>query len=199
MAEEVLAAHEVCKSFGAVKALERVDLLLHEGEVLAVAGENGAGKSTLMKVIAGVHRADSGEIFLSGKKVLFNSPREALAAGISIIYQELNLFSNLSVAENIFIDRLPKKSGVLDWNRLHENTVKLLNDFNLEISPMQRAGELPIGMRQLVEILKAVSLNPKIIIMDEPTSALTPVEIEKLFAVIEQLRQRGAAILFISH
>jgi ABC-type sugar transport system ATPase subunit len=197
--DEVLSVHEISKSFGATKALNKVNLNLFTGEVLAIAGENGAGKSTLMKVIAGLYKPDYGEIFVSGEKVSFNSPREAFSAGISIIYQELNLFKNLSIAENIFIDRLPKKTGMIDWKKLKVETENLLNDFKITLSPMIKVGDLAVGLQQLIEILKAVCFKQKIVIMDEPTSALTSLEIEKLFLVIEELSKRGTTIIFISH
>lgn len=197
--DEVLSVREISKSFGGIKALEKIDLSLFRGEVLAVAGENGAGKSTLMKVIAGLYKPDHGEIFVSGEKVSFNSPRDAFSVGISIIYQELNLFSNLSIAENIFIDRMPKKAGKIDWKKLTVETENLLNDFKLKIPPMKKVMDLPIGLQQLIEILKAVSFKQQIVIMDEPTSALTSIEVEKLFLVIEELSKRGTAVIFISH
>lgn len=197
--DEVLSIRELSKNFGATEALKKVDLSLFPGEVVAIAGENGAGKSTLMKVIAGLYKPDEGEMFISGGKVSFNSPREAFSAGISMIYQELNLFKNLSIAENIFIDRLPIKSGRIDWNKLKVETENLLKDFKITLSPMTKVGDLPVGLQQLTEIFKAVSFNQKIVIMDEPTSALTQTEIENLFSVVEKLSKRGTTVIFISH
>jgi ribose transport system ATP-binding protein len=190
----------VSKGFPGVIALEDVDFELRLGEVHALIGENGAGKSTLIKIIAGVYRRDAGSMHIDGKEVDFRDPSEAIAQRIKVVYQELELIPNLSIAENVFLGEYPKTAfGSVDWHTLHEQTATLLADLGLEIDPGTLIKELRVPEQQLVEIARTLSRQAKIIIMDEPTSALSAGEIEKLFTVIRKLRQRGVGIIYVSH
>src|SRR5207244_287252 len=172
------------------------------GEVLAVVGENGAGKSTLMKILAGVHQADAGEILLAGRPVRFAGVRDALRAGISLIHQELNLADNLSVAANLFLGREPRLGGplgLLNPAALNRASERLLARVGLPVSPGTLVGRLAPGQRQLVEIARALSLEARVIIMDEPTSSLTQRETDRLYEVVIELKRHGVAVVFISH
>jgi ribose transport system ATP-binding protein len=194
------------KSFPGVVALDNVDLTVHSGEVHLLLGENGAGKSTLMKVLSGAYRKDAGTIAIDGRPVSVASPRDALALGIRVIYQELNLVPHLSAAENIFLGATPTKfAGLVDWRRLHSLTEGLFDDLGLTIPPGTPVKQLSLAQRQMVEIAKAVRSEPgedvggRILVMDEPTSALTAREVDALFALIERLRARGVSIIYITH
>src|SRR5262245_39259794 len=189
------------KTFPGVVALDGVDLTLEPGAVHMLLGENGAGKSTLMKVLSGAYRKDAGEIRVNGRPVEIGDPRDALALGIRVIYQELNLVEQLSVAENIFLGALPARvAGVVDWRTLHTNTERLLSDLGMSIDPRTRVSRLGLAHRQMVEIAKALAVSgTSILVMDEPTSALTTREVEQLFALIERLTSRGVAIVYITH
>ncbi|MEK8129195.1 sugar ABC transporter ATP-binding protein [Paenibacillus filicis] len=189
----------VTKSFFGVKALDQVNFNLQKGEVHALLGENGAGKSTLMKMIAGIHEPDEGEMILRGQPVRMTSPSVSQQHGISIIHQELNLNPYMSVAENIFIGREPHRLGFVDFAKMESESVKLLEQLGLEISPKAKVSTLSIGEQQIIEIIKALSLQAEILIMDEPTAVLTERESEKLFALIHQLKRQGVAIIYISH
>lgn len=196
----ILQMKKITKEFPGVKALDEVNLDVYEGEVLALIGENGAGKSTLMKIMSGVYSNDMGEIIYDGKDVSIKGPRHAQDMGIAIIHQELNLISQLSIAENIFIGREPVgKLGRIDWKKLNSDTQMLLDKLNVKQSPKELVGNLSIGQRQMVEIAKALSLNARVIIMDEPTDALTDTETESLFSVIRELKSEKKAIIYISH
>ncbi|MFF0484913.1 sugar ABC transporter ATP-binding protein [Streptomyces sp. NPDC004435] len=196
----VLALEGVTKSFGAVRALRGVSLHLYAGEAHALAGENGAGKSTLIKTLAGVHRPDTGTVLLDGQEVDFSGPADARDAGIAVIYQEPTLFPDLSVAENIFIGRQPRSSlGRVDHRRVREATASLFARLGVDLDPDQLARGLSIADQQLVEIAKALSFDARVLIMDEPTAALTGSEVARLFGVVKTLREQGSAILFISH
>jgi rhamnose transport system ATP-binding protein len=196
----VLALEGVSKSFGAVRALRAVSLPLFAGEVHALAGENGAGKSTLIKVLAGVHRPDAGTVLLDGAPVEFSGPADARDAGVAVIYQEPTLFPDLSVAENIFMGRQPTRSlGRVDHRAVHEAAAKLFARLGVAMDPDRPARGLSIADQQLVEIAKALSFDARVLIMDEPTAALTGSEVARLFAVVRTLRAQGAAVLFISH
>jgi rhamnose transport system ATP-binding protein len=200
MTVPVLALEGVSKSFGAVRALRSVSLALYAGEVHALAGENGAGKSTLIKTLAGVHRPDEGTVLLDGKPVEFAGPADARDAGVAVIYQEPTLFPDLSVAENIFMGRQPKRSlGRVDHRAVHDSAVALFNRLGVAMDPERPARGLSIADQQLVEIAKALSFDARVLIMDEPTAALTGSEVARLFAVVRTLREQGAAVLFISH
>ena len=187
------------KRFSGVHALKAVDLHVDEGEVLALLGENGAGKSTLMKILAGVQRADGGEIRVDGEARSFRSVAEALDAGVALIHQELNLAENLDVAANVFLGREPSRWGVIDAARMHREAGTWLKKAGLEIDPSTAVSELSIGRRQQVEIAKALAVNARILIMDEPTSSLSETETRKLFDVIRDLKASGVAIIYISH
>ncbi|XVQ90273.1 sugar ABC transporter ATP-binding protein [Microbispora siamensis] len=188
------------KSFGAVRALRGVTLELHAGEAHALAGENGAGKSTLVKTLSGVHRPDTGQVLLDGRPVEFHSPADAQAAGVAVIYQEPTLFPDLSVAENIFIGRHPRaRLGRIDRDRMHTSTAALFARLGVPLDPRQPARGLSIADQQLVEIAKALSREARVLIMDEPTAALSGAEVARLFAVVKALREQGCAVLFISH
>jgi inositol transport system ATP-binding protein len=190
----------VCKAFPGVLALDRVSLTCRRGSVHALVGENGAGKSTLMKIIAGDLPPDSGELRLEGRRLRLDSPRTALANGIAMIHQELNLLPTMSVAENIWIRREPLTAfGLIRHGELRRRTRALLEQLHVDIDPDAVLRTLPIAQRQMVEIARALSYSPKLLIMDEPTSALTEREVGRLFTVIRELRARGTAIIYISH
>ncbi|MEU6819557.1 sugar ABC transporter ATP-binding protein [Streptomyces atriruber] len=196
----VLAAHGLSKSFGAVRALRDVSLELHAGEAHALAGENGAGKSTLIKTLAGVHRPDTGSLSLDGEPVVFQGPAAARDAGVAVIYQEPTLFPDLSVAENIFMGRRPRRSlGRVDHKAVHAAARSLFARLAVDLDPEQPARGLSIADQQIVEIAKALSFDARVLIMDEPTAALTGSEVARLFGVVRTLREQGAAVLFISH
>jgi rhamnose transport system ATP-binding protein len=196
----VLALEGVSKSFGAVRALRSVSLELYAGEAHALAGENGAGKSTLIKTLAGVHRPDEGIVKLDGAPVEFAGPADARDAGVAVIYQEPTLFPDLSVAENIFMGRQPRRSlGRVDHRAVHEAATALFRRLGVAMDPDRPARGLSIADQQLVEIAKALSFDARVLIMDEPTAALTGSEVARLFSVVRTLREQGAAVLFISH
>ena len=200
--DRLLEVRAVSKRFPGVLALDRVDLVLHPGEVLAVIGENGAGKSTLMKILAGVQPADAGELLVDGQPVQIDGVEEALAAGIALIHQELNLADNLDIAANIFLGREPRRgpAGVLiDHARTHGQSRRFLDMVGLAVDPATIVSELTIGRQQMVEIAKALSVDARVLIMDEPTSSLSQSEAESLFEVIGQLRDAGKSIVYISH
>ena len=187
------------KSFPGVRALNDVDFHLNQGEVLALLGENGAGKSTLMKILAGVQPGDEGEILIDGKAVDITGVQDALDHGIALIHQELNMATNLSVGANIFLGREPKKRGLIDEASIVAQSKSYLDMVGLDVDPQTVVGGLTIGRQQLVEIAKALSVDARVLIMDEPTSSLSQKETETLFQVIKDLRDRGVSIIYISH
>ncbi len=197
----LLEVKHITKRFPGVVALDDVSLGFLPGEVHAVVGENGAGKSTLMKIMAGAYVPDAGAIYLEGKKVAFAHPVEAQSAGISIIYQEFNLLPERTVAHNIFLGREPSRFGVIDVAKLNEQAAAVLGEIGLKkmISPTAVVSSLSVAEQQLVEIAKAISFNAKVLIMDEPTAALTYTEVKLLDDLIHRLKRRGMAIIFISH
>jgi inositol transport system ATP-binding protein len=196
----ILEMKNIDKRFGGVHALDHVNLTLKRGEVHALVGENGAGKSTLMKILIGLYKPDSGEIFFDGEKVDFKSVKDAQDMGISMIFQEFNQVRVMSVMENIFLGREPKtKSGAVDFKKMYNVSKALLGELGLDLDPKTRIFDLTVAKHQLVEIVKAISLNAKIIIMDEPTSALSQNEIEYLLTMVRALRDQGKAIVYISH
>jgi inositol transport system ATP-binding protein len=196
----LLEVRNVSKAFPGVLALDDVSLQLRRGTVHALAGENGAGKSTLMKIIAGVCTPDAGELRLNGRSVRLLSPRQALECGIAMIHQELNLMASMTVAENIWIGREPlKRFGVISHAELKRRTAALLERLRLDIDPDAEVRTLPIALRQMVEIAKALSYDSQLLIMDEPTSALTAHDAEQLFAIVRELKSQGKGILYISH
>jgi ribose transport system ATP-binding protein len=188
------------KSFPGVKALQGVDLSVQRGEVHALLGENGAGKSTLMKILAGAYTKDAGTIYIDSSEVEFNDPKHARELGIAIIYQELSILPHLSVAENIFLGRLPRRyPGFINWKKCYERAREFLDRLGLKIDPRLSASRLKVAEQQMVEIAKAISHNAKIVVMDEPTTSLTAREVETLFATIRLLRKEGVSIIYISH
>ncbi len=195
-----LVLRDVAKSFGPVLALRSVSLEVTPGSIHALVGENGAGKSTLVKIVAGVHRRDSGELLLDGESVDFHSTAESKSAGVAVIYQEPTLFPDLSVTENIFMGRQPLASGRrIDRARMHRETKALFDRLGVSIDPRRPALGLSIADQQIIEIAKAISLDARVLIMDEPTAALSGIEVERLFAVARSLRDEGRALVFISH
>lgn len=199
LSENLLEVHRLSKSFPGVRALHQVSLTLKPGEVLSVIGENGAGKSTLMKILAGVQSADSGEIFVDGKKTAFDSTRAAMDHGIVLIHQELNLCDNLNVGQNIFLGREPQKFGIVNSREISQKSEEFLKRVGLSVSPKTIVGRLTIGKQQMVEIAKALSVDARVLIMDEPTSSLSSKESASLFELIESLRDQGVSIIYISH
>lgn len=195
----VVEAKKICKSFPGVKALDNVSLTVKKGEVHAIVGENGAGKSTLMKILGGLYSMDSGRILINGKECEIKSISDSLKQGISVIYQELNLMPALTVAENIYISDLPGKAGSVNYRELNRKTQELIDSLSLSIKPTEFISMLSVSQRQMVEILKALSHNSEIIIMDEPTAALNNQEVDTLYNIIRTLKKDGKTILYISH
>jgi ribose transport system ATP-binding protein len=198
-AAPVLDMRGVTKAFGGIVALNAVDFTLLPGEIHGLVGENGAGKSTMMKIIAGVHHGYDGEMRVEGRPVQFRSPRDALAAGIGMVHQELSVVPDLSVAENVFLGHQPVRAGVVDWGRMQREARAQIASLGLDIDPRTRMGTLPVGLQQLVELSRVLFSGARIVILDEPTSALSPPEIERLFGVLRRLRAEGRSLIFISH
>ncbi|MBQ7109378.1 MAG: sugar ABC transporter ATP-binding protein [Clostridia bacterium] len=200
MDKVILEMKNIDKRFSGVHALKKANLELREGEVHALMGENGAGKSTLMKVLCGIHKRNGGEIILFDNAVDFSNIKESQDAGISIIHQELNMMSHLTVAQNIYIGREPMKNGIyIDDKKMEEDAAKLFEKIGVDIDPSVKVGTLTVGKQQMVEIAKAVSHDSKILILDEPTAALTQTEVEELFAIMKDLKAKGIGMIYISH
>jgi ribose transport system ATP-binding protein len=196
----ILELQAITKAFGGVEALRGVDFALYPGEIHGLVGENGAGKSTLMKIIAGVHPEFSGRLLLDGRETRFRSARDARAAGIAMVHQELSVAPDLTVAENVFLGAQPtNRFGLVQWRRMAREAGEQLARFGINVDPMSRLGDLPIGLQQLIEIARVLFSGARIIILDEPTSALSPPEVERLFATLRRLRGEGTGIVFISH
>lgn len=197
--EMILEVRGINKSFVGVKALADVSFQVPKGDVHALLGENGAGKSTLMKILSGAYSKDSGQILVDGREAVIRNTKDSENLGIAIIYQELNLIPDITVAENIFLARQPKKHGLLDWKRMEEEAKKILDYMDVAISPRAIVSHLSVAQQQMVEIAKAISLNSRLLIMDEPTSTLTEGETRKLFSVIRNLKSKGISMIYISH
>ncbi|GKW17340.1 ribose ABC transporter ATP-binding protein RbsA [Pectobacterium actinidiae] len=198
--QPLLQLQGITKSFPGVKALSGAALNVYPGKVMALVGENGAGKSTMMKVLTGIYRKDAGSIHFLGQEVDFNGPKASQEAGIGIIHQELNLIPQLTIAENIFLGReFTNRFGRIDWNKMYAEADKLLKRLNLRYDSRRMVGDLSIGDQQMVEIAKVLSFESKVIIMDEPTDALTDTETASLFSVIKELQSQGCGIVYISH
>src|SRR6185369_1609163 len=195
----VLSIEAISKSFTGVQALDDVSISFAAGEIHALMGENGAGKSTLIKIITGVHRPDSGAVKLDGVPVTFSSPRAALAAGISAVHQERNLIPRFSVGENILLERLPTRNGLVDRGMIDREARRYLDLLDRGIDTRVEVRTLSVAQMQIVEIAKALSLEAKILLMDEPTASITEHETSALFAVLRKLRADGVAIVFVSH
>lgn len=197
--EPLLRVSHISKSFGGVKALVDASLDLYAGEVHALLGENGAGKSTLLKTLAGVHTADSGSITLNGKDFIQGSTRTSIEQGVAVIYQEPSLFPDLTLAENVFIGRQPTNGKIVDWARMAKESKELFNGLGINLDPHSKARGLSIADQQIVEIAKALSTDAQVIVMDEPTAALSAQEVERLFQVATRLKDQGHAVVFVSH
>ena len=196
----LVEANGIAKAFPGVRALDGVSVRVRRGRLLALLGENGAGKSTLMNILAGVFRPDAGAIHINGHAVTFANPRAAQAAGIGIVFQELNLIPHLSVAENIYLGREPRtRFGFIDYARLNADAATLLQRLDLHVAPETLVTELRVGQQQLVEIARALSEDARVLILDEPTSSLSAHEVDVLFGVITELKNRGVALIYITH
>lgn len=199
MGDLILSMKGITKSFSGVAALKNAALDLKAGEVVALMGENGAGKSTLMKILTGIYSKDSGEIKYMGQDVCYKGPAESEEAGISIVHQELNMMNDLTVAQNLFIGREEMNGFLIDDKKMNEKASELFKVLKIDINPAEKIGNLTVGKQQMVEIAKAISSNAKVIIFDEPTAALTDSEIEELFKVIRDLKEKGTGMVYISH
>ena len=196
----LLQLTKVSKSFGGIVALKDVDFTLHSGEIHGLVGENGAGKSTTMKIIAGVYSDYEGEMRVDGKLVHFRSARDALAAGIGMVHQELSTIPDLTVAENVFLGHQPlTRFGTIDWAQINREAARLISSLGLDIDPKTTMGSLPVGLQQLVELSRVLFSGAKTVILDEPTSALSPPEVKRLFDVLRKIKAEGRGIVFISH
>ncbi|MBR5471516.1 MAG: sugar ABC transporter ATP-binding protein [Oscillibacter sp.] len=196
----IISVENVAKSFPGVQALKGVSFKIRRGTTHCIIGENGAGKSTLMKILSGVQTATSGNIVVDGETVVFHNPAEALEFGVGTVYQELSNYQQLDVAHNMYCGMLPIKHGMLDWKKLHADTRKVLDEFGLtHVSPTDMMVSLSLGAQQMIEIAKLLIREARIVILDEPTSALTSVEVERLFELISTLKEKGVTVLFISH
>ncbi len=193
----ILRMEGICKSFPGVRALHNVDFTLREGEIHALMGENGAGKSTLIKILTGVYQKDSGQIYLDGRPVHFRSPQDAQNMGIGTVFQEIALCPNLTVAENIFIGR--SRDRFVQWKQMNAKAAEMLRSLGIPASPTQELGSCSIAVQQMIAIVRAVDMDCKILILDEPTSSLDEDEVQKLFALMRQLKARGVGIIFITH
>ena len=199
MGDVIVSMKGICKTFPGVKALDNVDFELRSGEVMALLGENGAGKSTLMKILSGVYTKDGGTLKVNGTEYEHMNPKLAQHVGVAIIHQELNMCKHLSVVENMFLGGEIIKNGTLDNAKMEAEAKKVLKSLGMDIDPRHIVGDMSVSKQQMVEIAKALSINAKILIMDEPTSSLTAREIEELFKIIKQLRENGCGIVYISH
>ena len=200
MQDYLVELKNISKFFPGVKALNDVSLNIRKKTIHCIIGENGAGKSTLMKIMSGAYQKDKGTILLEGKELNASGPGEALKAGIGIVYQELNNFGYMDVASNLFIGRMPKKHGMIDYKKLYRDAQELLEQFNMSyIKPTEIMNRLSLGSQQMVEIAKLLSMNVKLMILDEPTSALTDTEVELLYKLIAQVKEKGVSFVYISH
>ena len=199
MGDVIVSMQGISKTFPGVKALDNVHFELRSGEVMALLGENGAGKSTLVKILSGVYTRDGGTLEIFGKEYGDLTPKQAQEIGVAIIHQELNMCPHLSVAENMFLGREKKKGMMLDRRGMEAEAKRYLDDLRIDIDPDEIVGDLPVSRQQMIEIAKALSMNARILIMDEPTSALTAKEIDELFRIIRKLRGDGCGIVYISH
>ena len=199
MSEKILELQNITKYFPGIKALDGINLNIRQGEVHALIGENGAGKSTLVKILTGVYTPTSGKILYQGREIAFKNAIEAQEAGITAIHQEASMFPELSVVENIFMGHHLKKNGVLDWKGMRDTTKDLLSKMEIDLNPDTPIKNLGVAQRHMVEIAKALSIDAKVVIMDEPTSALTLREVEELYKIVRQLKKENKAIVFISH
>ena len=199
MSEYVVELKNATKRFPGVVALKNMNLAVKPGEILGLIGENGAGKSTLIKVLTGVHQADEGQIFVNGVEQHFKDPNDSAAAGIACVYQELNIEKLLSITDNIFINKWIKKGGLLDYATMHKKAKEVMLSLGQDVDPTKPAGNFGMGVQQLIEIAKAVLIDAKMIIMDEPTSSLGEKEVEQLMKTCRELRDRGIGIVFVSH
>ncbi|MQN02372.1 MAG: sugar ABC transporter ATP-binding protein [Lachnospiraceae bacterium] len=199
MEDVILEMKNISKTFPGVKALSNVDFALRKGEIHALMGENGAGKSTLIKVLTGVYDLEGGSITMAGKNIVNHSPEDAQKNGISTVYQEVNLCPNLTVGENLFIGREPRKGLFIDWNAVNKRSKKLLDDLNIEANPKKLLGDCSIAVQQMIAIARAVDQNCKVLILDEPTSSLDDDEVAKLFTLMRKLRDNGVGIIFVTH
>ena len=198
--DNLLKMRGICKNFPGVKALDNVDFSLNKGEIHALMGENGAGKSTLIKVLTGVEEFERGQIILEDKKSIINkSPKEAQENGISTVYQEVNLCPNISVAENLFLDREPRKFGLIDWQKMNRMSKELLDKLDIKIDVTKPTESYSIAIQQMIAIARAVDMSAKVLILDEPTSSLDDGEVEKLFLLMKKLKNDGIGIIFVTH
>jgi ribose transport system ATP-binding protein len=199
LSEYILEMKDIVKTFPGVVALDHVSISVRRGEIYGLVGENGAGKSTLMKILDGVFPADSGEIYLDGEKTTIRNTNDAKSKGIGLVFQEFNLINTLSVAENIYLNRLKKKGPAVDWKQINEDTQGLIDRLGVSFKATDRVGTLSAAQKQMVEIAKILSYQVRLIVMDEPTSSLTSEEIEKLFGIMRKAKSEGITIIYISH
>ena len=197
--QEILIMRGISKNFPGVRALSQVDFTLKSGEIHALMGENGAGKSTLIKVLTGVEEFETGEIKIEGKNIINKSPEEAQSNGISTVYQEVNLCPNLSVAENIFIGRAPRKHGHIDWKTMNAKAKEILETLNIEVDVTKALENYSVAIQQMVAIARAIDVSAKVLILDEPTASLDEQEVQKLFSVMRDLKAKGIGIIFVTH